>query len=191
MKSLHKRMFPGLLVVVVGSLYQPLQAQPDANKPDKAADKAVDKPVEKKVEIQLSPEEMKKVAQEHRAKVRVHLQHVQHLQALSRKEADIIKLNCVNDKFVKMKAEANIFDLAHSEMIALIETSERNRLFKSVEAGANSIRQVREEADSCIGSPELGGGENDFTQPELRDDPTVSLPFDIEVEPPAYASPFI
>jgi hypothetical protein len=60
-----------------------------------------------------------------------------------------------------------------------------------VTKAAGQVHEVRDEADACVGKVELDDSASDFTGPSLLDDPTLGLPFDIEVEPPAYASPYI
>src|SRR5262245_25938536 len=42
--------------------------------------------------------------------VRADARHIQHLQQIARKEKDVIKLNCVNDKLVQVKPQMNIAD---------------------------------------------------------------------------------
>lgn len=184
MKRLHKIAFPMITATLLaGHLY----AQP--------AGSSVDLDAHANVTVSgsavLSPEDMKKQAQDLRNQVRADIQHVQALQAKARKEKDIIKLTCVNDKFIKLKAEANIFDLAHRDLVGVLDTNDRATVFPRVTVGASDVRKVREEADSCIGEPQLGkDSENDFSGPEIVDDPTLGLPFDIAVEPPAFASPY-
>lgn len=183
MKRLKKSAVWVAFAMAIGGHVVAQPAQPTA---PKAADKA--EPALPK----LGPDEAKKQAQELRNQVRVHIQHVQHLQAQARKEKDVIKLSCVNDKFIKLKAEANIFDLTHRELLALLDSeAQRSALFARTSKAASDVRKVREEADACIGEPQLGqDSESDFVAPDLLDDPTLGLPFDISVEPPAYASPY-
>lgn len=177
MKRLAK--IAAVLVVATVVASQP-HAQPTTPTPARPA------------QTQLSAEDMIKQANELRAKVRTHIQRVQHLQARARNEKDVIKLTCVNDKFIKLKAQANIFDAAHQEFAALVDTQRRVVLFTNVTKAADEVRKIREEADVCVGEADLGmASESDFTSPDLLDDPTLGLPFDIEVEPPAYASPYI
>lgn len=189
MKRLRKSaLFLFTAMLIAGQLYaQPVEPTAPAGPAGPAGPAAKNSPV-------LKPEEMRKQATELRAKVRLHLQHVQHLQTKVRNAKDVIKLTCVNDKFVKLKAEANIFDMSHRELIAVLDSdsNERVAVHGRLTRAASEVHKVREEADGCVGETDLGAGsENDFTSPDLFDDPTLGLPFDIEVEPPAYASPYI
>lgn len=140
---------------------------------------------------QISSDEAKRQSEVLRQRVRADLLHVQSLQQTARKEKDIIKLSCVNDRFINLKAEANIFDLSHRELLDGIASPERPALFGRVFVAANSIRSLREEADGCVGLQKTVDQGGDSTSPEISDDPTQSLPFDIYVETPGYASPFI
>jgi len=122
---------------------------------------------------------------------------VLHLQATARKQKDVIKLNCINDKLVQMKAQQNIFDTAHLELVPLIEgrnpSDDANRyaMFGEVTTGADNLHKLRIEADGCVGEPEIvGESKNSYTGPTLGDDPTKGDVFGNPVEPPGYASPY-
>lgn len=121
---------------------------------------------------------------------RADARHIQHLQQIARKEKDVIKLNCVNDKLVQVKPEMNIADTAELELESAHD-ADRMTVFDSISQAAETVRRLREEADQCIGQPITSGGDtsNSFSGPGMRDDPTKG--FDqTEIEPPGYASPF-
>lgn len=125
------------------------------------------------------------------------LQHVLHLQAVARKDKDVIKLNCINDKLVQLKAQMNIFDNAAQNLTGALGTPSdaTQGLFGEVNAAAASVKQARAEADVCAGEELLKQeSSTSFTSPDIVDDPTTwdpewdpSTP---DVEPPGYASPF-
>jgi hypothetical protein len=145
----------------------------------------------------LSISEMKVNSDTFVAQVRIDLQRVQHLQTIVRKEKDVIKLSCVNDKFVKLKAETNIFDSANSELLRVLDTDARFDAYANVQQAADATHKIREEAEACAGESELTPKEsaNSFDAPEIPDDPTQGgMPFPGEgggsVEPPGYASPY-
>lgn len=125
-----------------------------------------------------------------REQTRNDARHIQHMQAIARREKDIIKLNCVNDKLVQVKPQMNIADSAAAELGSSRE-GERMMAFESVAQAAENIRRLREEADQCIGEPITTGGEssNSFTGPGAVDDPTKGFGHH-PIEPPGYASPF-
>jgi hypothetical protein len=59
---------------------------------------------------------------------------------------------------------------------------------------AAGVHSAKEEAERCVGAPEVGNdAANSFTKPDVPDDPTTgSFPFGggDTVEPPQIASPF-
>jgi hypothetical protein len=120
---------------------------------------------------------------------RADARHIQHLQQVARKEKDIIKLNCVNDKLVQVKPQMNIADAAEAELEGSKDT-DRMAIFETVSQATENVRRLREEADQCIGEPLQTGSEssNSFTGPQAPDDPTKG--FGTEIEPPGYASPY-
>ena len=120
---------------------------------------------------------------------RADARHIQHLQQIARKEKDIIKLNCVNDKLVQVKPQMNIADQGESDLEGAKDTN-RMAIFETISQAAESVRRLREEADQCIGEPIIQGSEssNSFTGPQAPDDPTKG--FGNPIEPPGYASPF-
>jgi hypothetical protein len=121
---------------------------------------------------------------------RADARHIQHLQQVARKEKDIIKLNCVNDKLVQVKPMLNMLDEQTLDVEATGE-GERGMVFEKITGAAEGIHRLREEADQCIGEPVTTGGEssNSFTGPTAPDDPTKGFASK-EIEPPGYASPF-
>lgn len=111
--------------------------------------------------------------------------HVQHLQQLARREKDVIKLNCVNDKLVQIRPQLNIADRAQSGVLAGQSTA-----YQELTAAAESVHKLREAADQCIGEPGLGTeSSNSYTHPPIYD-PTGEYPtWGATFEPPGYASP--
>jgi hypothetical protein len=138
----------------------------------------------------LSPVDMQLRVHQLHDQTRADARHVQYLQQIARKEKDVIKLNCVNDKLVQIKPQMNLADAAESELEGSMDAS-RMGLFDSVAQAAENIRRLREEADQCIGEPITQGGEssNSFTGPQAPDDPTKGFG-GTPIEPPSYASPF-
>lgn len=125
-----------------------------------------------------------------REQSRADARHVQHLQALARKDKDVIKLNCVNDKLVQLKPQMNIADAGQVELESSTD-SNRASIFEGIAQAAENVRRLREEADQCIGEPIATGGDssNSFTGPNAPDDPGKGLGKP-ELEPPGYASPY-
>lgn len=116
--------------------------------------------------------------------------HVIHLQQIARKQKDVIKLNCVNDKLVQIKPQLNIVERAQSTLPIVTQQAERVTTFSQIIVAAEDVRHSREEADQCVGeSPLETETANTYTHPPIED-PTGENPWGSVVEPPAYASPF-
>jgi ATP-dependent 26S proteasome regulatory subunit len=111
----------------------------------------------------------------------------------ARKLKDVIKLNCVNDKQIQVKAEMNIADMANDSLQSALQKNSDDRQLAYTQLGgaADAIRRLREEAAACIGEPELFKQEQGGTveSPDIVDDPTQQNPFlGGELEPPSSAS---
>jgi hypothetical protein len=126
--------------------------------------------------------------------------HVLHLQALARKEKDVIKLTCINDKLVQVKAQMDLFDASSISLEAAINNTDDSprETFSEIEKEGQDVKKLRGEADGCAGELEMYKQESkaDFERPEL-DDPTSGEPFnngevmgDPEVDVPGYATPY-
>lgn len=125
--------------------------------------------------------------------------HVLHLQATVRKEKDVIKLTCVNDKLVQIKAQMNLFENATLQLeSAVSDETSTQAAFAEVEKAGSDVHRLRGEADGCAGELEMYKQESksDVDRPVL-DDPTDGDPFhppevmgDPEVDVPATASPY-
>ena len=119
-------------------------------------------------------------------------------QDVARKEKDVVKLTCVNDRLVELKAQQNVYDQQNQQFLA--STSAGNvdsarPAYAELDATAEQIKRLRSATEACIGVPELYKQESDVqvTHPDFPDDPTTTDPFEPvfeAVEPPGYASPF-
>jgi hypothetical protein len=138
----------------------------------------------------LSPADVQTRVHQLHEQTRADARHVQYLQQVARKEKDVIKLNCVNDKLVQIKPQMNLADSAEAELGGITDAT-RMAVFDTVVQAAESVRRLREEADQCIGEPITQGGEssNSFTGPQAPDDPTKGFTGN-GLEPPSYASPY-
>lgn len=184
MKSLAKRWSYVLLVAAIGG--GTLLAQPAG------PSQAPSTPIDIQAGIHLSQAEMLDRATELDRQINDDLRHVRHLQDVARKQKDVIKLTCVNDKFITLKGQANVFDEVRRDLQSLSpDNNDRFTIYASLTQGAESAHKLRGEADACVGEPELAGeSSNVFTHPNFPDDPTQGNPFNPGVEPPGYASPF-
>ena len=124
---------------------------------------------------------------------RADARHVQYLQQIARKDKDVIKLNCVNDKLVQIKPQMNLADSAESQLEGATDAT-RMAAFEGVAQAAENVRRLREDADQCIGESITQGGSessNSFTAPTAPDDPAKgNFNGGDQLEAPSYASPF-
>lgn len=122
--------------------------------------------------------------------------YVLHLREVAKAKKDVIKLNCVNDRLVQLKAQRNIADNTNGQLQAALtaNSEERHSLFVQLTGTSNAVKDLREQATACIGEAELFKQESgaEVDHPEIPDDPGDLNPFvDLEIaEPPGYASPF-
>ena len=137
--------------------------------------------------------ELQMRAQQVREQMQTDVRYVMYLQAQARQQKDVIKLNCVNDKLIQIKAEMNIGDSANELLTVAIaqNTGDKRAAFDQLTEVGNAVKELRQQASACLGEAELikqeSGGT--FSHPAFPDDPTI-IPFDVYTEPPAYASPF-
>lgn len=116
------------------------------------------------------------------------------LQELAKRSKDVLKLNCVNDRLLQVKAQRNIADETYSQLQAAMQkdSDDRQSFYDQFVIQASSIKEQHEQAKSCIGAPDVYKTEsgNEVERPVVPDDPTVMTPTDTPVEPPQYASPY-
>src|SRR5690348_6286425 len=96
-------------------------------------------------------EEMLSRSQTLKAQMTADFQHVQHLQLIARREKDVIKLNCVNDKLVEMKPQMNLADHGINELQGAQSAGDQRAAFDGVAQASDQVRGLREAAEQCIG----------------------------------------
>lgn len=192
MNLLRNIIVAGVVVAMfIGGSY--LYAQPEEE--EESAEVKV--PMEKKA--QLSPKEMTKRSEEMITEMKGMLKRVLKLQQVARKQKDIIKLNCVNDKLLQLKQLLNIAEAARNnltEAITVKNEGDRYHQFGQITISHEKATVLRDEAEGCIGEELifLGPTEVDVDKPDIDDDPTDDNPFDFndpDIERPGYASPFL
>lgn len=175
-------------LVIGGFVY----AQADDDEP-KEETPDVTAPSEK--QVQLSPREMTANADKLIAKMREGLQKTVELQQVVRKQKDVIKLNCVNDKLLQLKQLLNIAEGARTDLTEAIAQGDENARYHEYSQIVITSEQVDGlvgEAQNCVGEEliYLGPTDVDVDKPDIQDDPAEGDD-DVDVEPPGYASPFI
>jgi hypothetical protein len=149
------------------------------------------------VPANLSSDEMRIRAASMASQMQDDLHHILLLKEQAKKQKDVIKLNCVNDKLIQVKAQLNIAESTDQDLQAALakNSDDRQSIFTQLVATSDAIRGQNEAANSCAGGPELYKQESGVVvqKPELQDNPTVGNPYQSvygAIEPPAYASPF-
>src|SRR5687768_15457640 len=99
----------------------------------------------------LPPAEMRTRIETFKQDIEADHRHVLHLQALARKEKDVIKLTCINDKLVQLKAQMNLFDNAALQLDGVLNNTEGSSvtLFAEIEKAGADVKKLRGEADGC------------------------------------------
>jgi hypothetical protein len=187
MKSLRKFVVGALLIGATGTM---LYAAPgDATDPD---DGAVTAPAA--TQAVLTPEEMKIAGQEMTKSIHAMLRHVTQLREKAIKEKDIIKLNCLNDKLMPLKAQVNLADAKSHQLDEAVQSNDeagRYNAYSDLTASHEKVRTLRDEADACVGEPLTFVGETqvEWTGPENPLEPDDN-PWDPGIEPPTYRTPW-
>jgi hypothetical protein len=192
MKSLRKGLTIAAAMMLSGTL---LHAQPAPTPAPAGDDDEAGATVASEQQAKLSPAEMQQQSRDYEEQNRGHLRHVEQLRMTARKQKDVIKLNCVNDKYLQIKALLNIVDGANVNLeVAIMGKDDEARYheFTKITISSEKVRVLRDEADGCVGEEltYLGDTVVEVNQPNIPDDPTRDDPFDDPIEPPGYASPF-
>ena len=154
----------------------------------------VDVPMKKRADI--SPADMTRQAEQYGHRMQEVFRRVVQLQDVARKQKDVIKLNCVNDKLLQIKQLMNISDAAKTNLQEAITRGDeegRYHEFGRITIADQQISVLGTEAENCIGEDLsfLGPTEITVELPEEPDDPTRPQEPEVpEVEPPPIASPF-
>ena len=155
------------------------------------------------VSVHLTVPEMRAKSVSFKSEVEGHYQAVLQLQNRIRQAKDVIKLNCINDRLIQLKAQMNIVDGNSRQLEDLLAKddpnadTDRQTTYRQLEEAVAGVAKLHEAANTCVGEPELYKGESvDVTHPPFPDDPVTDNPFDdtvvtgTDVEPPGYASLF-
>jgi hypothetical protein len=145
----------------------------------------------------ISPHDMLTQATTQLEKMRTALTRIVALQEVGRKQKDVIKLNCVNDKLLQVKQLLNIAEEADTnlqEAIARNDEEARYHEFSRITIAAQQVSVLTTEAEDCVGTWDLlpGAAQIEVSEPEQPDDPTIQPQPDFPVvDLPPLASPFV
>jgi hypothetical protein len=160
-----------------------------------AAEGEIQQPLTKRADI--SATEMTSKADGYLTKMRETLTRVVQLQGIARKQKDVIKLNCVNDKLLQIKQLVNIGEANKTnleEAIARDDESGRYDFYSNITIANDQVQTLGAEAEQCIGQDLsfLGPTETTTEGGDEPDDPTQGEEPDFPVvEPVPVSSPFI
>ena len=144
----------------------------------------------------LRPEEMVAQSKEYFRSMNEVLKRVQALQDQSKKDKDIIRLNCVTDKLVQVRVNLNIGEqsmTALQEAVTRADEGERTHEFTRLTIVNQKVQVLGAEAENCIGEDLSFVGatrvdvEIDPNIPQY--DPTKPPAPGIDIERPGEASP--
>ncbi len=190
---------PGLVVLGMASV---LRAQapapaPATPAPDPNPGAADSLEARRKTAASLSVTDMQDKSAAMMAQMPEDYRHVMYLKEQAKKGKDVVKLTCVNDKLIQLKAQQEIADTTNADLQASLRSGTDGRviLFVNLQDTSAAITKLRGDADVCAGATELFKQESGGVTVEAPDlpDPTTAGGFGAGVdaiEPPAYASPF-
>ena len=145
----------------------------------------------------LSVQEMNTQAREYQQNMSQVLKRIHALEETARKQKDIIKLNCVMDKQVQAKVNANIADQAMAalqENVARADEGGRTHEFTRLTIINQKVTVLGAEAENCIGEDLsfVGATRVDLDiDPNIpRDDPTQPAVPTSPIERPPAASTY-
>jgi hypothetical protein len=187
LKSLRNNAVLLILVIASPLLAQPAPTDPAAPDPAPVGDAVI----EATLKVKLTVPEMQAKIAELDKKSEEDQRHVVRLQIVARKDKDVIRLNCINDKLLQIKALRNLIEAAKDDFegaVASASADEQQHQFTKVTI---SSENVRVEANACAGEIVSYVGKTivDWTGPDIPDDPSDDL-FADGIEPPGYASPY-
>ena len=147
---------------------------------------------------QLSPADMVAQAKEMQGRVEAAQARVEQLQEAARRNKDIVRLNCINDKLIQIKANGRVMTWATEALHRAIEAKDdalRLHEFSRLGLTTQKVAVLAVEAENCVGEETWSAGE---TQIKFDVDPTVPGGDPTEearpepvIERPPLDSPFI
>jgi len=166
---------------------------------------------------QMTPQEMIAGAATVTSAIQTLRIEVEGVQAEAREAEDMIRLNCIDDKLAQIDRVLELVEAPRADLAAVVASGDfedRVHHYGVIVAAHDKARDVRSEADACIGEEMTfpGNAEIDVDDPGI-DDPTKYAPFqladspmlderaqlpdvppweqDVVIERPHYATPFI
>src|SRR5438270_7398389 len=159
---------------------------------------ATDVGIDFRKSITLSPQETQPQARDYYKKMQETQHRVTQLQAKAKKDKDMVKLNCVNDKLIQLKGHMTVTDQSMSSLsvdIAKRDDTARQHEFTRISILYQKVVTLGTEAEQCIGEDVSYVG---ATRVDVEIDPSIpptdptqpDLPLP-DVQRPPEASPFV
>jgi len=163
-----------------------------------AAGDATDVGLDFRKSITLTPQETQAQARDYYKKMQETQRRVQTLQSKAKKDKDMVKLNCVNDKLMQLKGHMTVTDQSMSSLtldIAKSDDTARQHEFTRITILYQKVVTLGTEAEQCIGEDVSYVG---ATRVDVEIDPSIppedptmpGLPVPVVTRPPE-ASPFV
>jgi hypothetical protein len=163
-----------------------------------ASTDAVDAGIDFRKSITLSPQETMTQSKDYYKKMQETQRRVQQLQSKAKKDKDMVKLNCVNDKLTQLNGHLTVSDQAMSSLsldIAKGDDTARQHEFTRMTILYQKVVTLGTEAEQCIGEDVSYVG---ATTVNVEIDPSIpptdptepELPVPVVTRPPE-ASPFV
>lgn len=159
---------------------------------------ATDVGIDFRKSITLSPQETQAQARDYYKKMQETQRRVTQLQAKAKKDKDMVKLNCVNDKLTQLNGHMTVTDQSMSSLtldIAKSDDTARQHEFTRITILYQKVVTLGTEAEQCIGEDVSYVG---ATRVDVEIDPSIppedptqpDLPVPVVTRPPE-ASPFV
>jgi hypothetical protein len=146
------------------------------------------------VRADVPVDQMRSKSEEHLADMRKVLERVVEVQGIARKQQDVLKLNCVNDKLLQIKQFLNIAEKAFTDMVEAIAGNDTGGAYdrlSDITIAWEEVTRLGAEAEQCIGTDlsYLGPSDTTVEGGEDLDDVDTQEPDFPEVDPLPLSSP--
>jgi hypothetical protein len=154
-----------------------------------AVDESTDAGIDFRKQITLSPQETLAQSKDYYKKMQETQRRVLMLQTKAKKDKDMVKLNCVNDKLTQLRGHLTVTDQAMSSLAGDVARSDdpaRQHEFTRITILYQKVVTLGTEAEQCIGEDVSYVG---ATTVDVEIDPSIPQTDPTEPPPPYLAVP--
>ncbi|HEY0711194.1 MAG TPA: hypothetical protein VGF45_00850 [Polyangia bacterium] len=142
----------------------------------------------------LTPQEMQQAATEYRGRIGGVVKRIETLLTEAREQRDIIRINCLTDKLVQVRASSGVSDKSFATMQEAIARGDQGSSlheFTRITIINQNIQVLAGEAEACVGEElsYVGATRVDVEEPP-GPDPNSGTPEPVAPERPPAVSPF-